>query len=83
MLFGYNAYNLNGIYEKRIYDADWKPMNKEYWIKDHVAYIVTDPIPKVTLEEHIKENGPLNKSEMKLLMSVIIKSIVGCQSFGL
>jgi len=49
MVFGYHGYNLNGVYEKRIFDSNWKAINKDFWVKEDVAYIVSDSIPKVTL----------------------------------
>ena len=83
MMFGYHAYNYHGMYEKRVYDKNWKPLCQSRWLKKEVAYLVSDALPKVTLQEHIQQNGPLNKSEMKLLMIELVKFLVSCQRFGL
>ena len=82
-MLGYHAYNYNGVYEKRVYDKNWNPLCQASWLKKEVFYLVSDALPRITLQEHIQHNGPLNKSELKLLMTELLKFLISCQAFGL
>jgi hypothetical protein len=52
-------------------------------VKEKVAFIVSDPIPKVTLKEHLEQNGPLKQSEIQLLISVVVEFAIFWYNMGL
>lgn len=54
MSFGIDKSHLEGTYEKKIYGPNGNPLCLNKWVKESVAYIVSDPIPKVTLKEHLE-----------------------------